>query len=284
MQEIAPNIYIETGLPGVTLGAINWRHGLLMIDSPLRPDDIRYWRATLANMVGGMERLLINLDEHYDRTLGARQMECMVVGHEKLNTLFKDRPVTFKTQAQETGAEWELQLGLGSIRWAPPDISFSHALSIYWDADPILMEAHAGPSFCSIWVDLPAQKIIFIGDTVIADAPPFFSHADLPAWKESLNLLLSPKYHDYLFVSGRSGMVTHHQVKSQLKFFEKVEHQLEKIREKDNSLLEIERACHHLVKNFDVKAAVEEHYYLRMYNGLQQYLKLHAESLTRSVN
>ena len=50
MQELAPHIFIETAYPGVTLGAINFPHGLIMIDAPLRPDDIRLWRATLFNI------------------------------------------------------------------------------------------------------------------------------------------------------------------------------------------------------------------------------------------
>jgi glyoxylase-like metal-dependent hydrolase (beta-lactamase superfamily II) len=276
MQEIAPHVFIEKSYPGVTLAAINWPHGLILIDAPLRPDDIRVWRTALANMYGGIDRLLVNLDEHFDRTLGARQVECMVAGHEKMSLLFRDRPVTFKSQTMETGADWELQNGLGSIRWAPPEISFSHRLEINWDADPIILEAHPGPSICSIWVELPTQKIVFVGDTIVPNAPPFLAYADLPAWKETLGLLLTRAYQDYVIVSGRGGVVTHNDVKTQLKFFEKVEHHLEKLAEKPDSIEEVNKATHNLLKNFDYGPERESHYALRLSWGIQQYLKHHS--------
>ena len=41
MQEISPKVFIETSYPGVTLGAIDWTHGLILVDAPFRPEDIR---------------------------------------------------------------------------------------------------------------------------------------------------------------------------------------------------------------------------------------------------
>ena len=32
MQELSNHVYIETGYAGVTLGAINWPHGLILIE------------------------------------------------------------------------------------------------------------------------------------------------------------------------------------------------------------------------------------------------------------
>lgn len=277
MQEIASHVYIETAYPGVTLGAINWPHGLVLIDAPLRPEDIRLWRATLASTNGGVDRLLVNLDEHYDRTVGARQLECMVAGHEKMNQLFRDRPVTFKSQTVETGAEWELQNGLGSIRWAPPDISFSHQLEINWDAHPLHLEYHTGPSACCVWLELPDQKVVFVGDTIVPDAPPFLAAADIPAWKDTLNLLLTPKYKEFTLVSGRGGVVDHNEVKTQLKFLEKIEHQLQRFVEKKGSADELDKIALALAKTFEVETDRMNHFKLRLNWGLTHYLKRHPD-------
>jgi hypothetical protein len=276
MQEISPHVYIKTGYPGVTLAAIHCRRGLLLIDAPLRADDIRIWRSELANMSGGYERLLVTLDEHYDRTLGARQMECMIAGQERMTQVFKDRPLSFKTQGQETGSDWELIGGLGNIRWAAPEITFSHALNLYWDKFPILLHAQPGPSWCSTWVELPSQKIIFIGDTVLSNAPPFLAQADLPAWQASISLLLSPVYRDYTFVSGRSGVVNLNAIKDQLKFLNKVEQQLDKLAGKENDPRELEHASKQLLKHFDHRGPNINHYHIRLLHGLQLYKKYHA--------
>ena len=41
MQEIAQGIYVENSYTGVTVGAINLSHGLLLVDDPPRPEDAR---------------------------------------------------------------------------------------------------------------------------------------------------------------------------------------------------------------------------------------------------
>lgn len=226
MQELSNHVYIESGYAGVTLGAINWPHGLVLIDSPFRVEDTRSWRSALLNLSGGGDRILINLDAHFDRTLGARGMECTVVGHEKMNDVFRNRPVTFKAQGTETGSEWELYNGLGSIRWAPPEITFSDRVTIYWDQSPLVLEARPGSAVGAIWAILPQEKIVFIGDAVVPGQPPFLSGADLPVWIASLELLLSPTYRDYLIVCGRGGLVAQQQVMDQIRFLRQVEDEI----------------------------------------------------------
>ena len=162
MKEIAPKIYFETAYEGVTLGAVSLSHGLILIDTPYKPEDIRSWRSSLLNLGGGVVRLLINLDAHEDRTLGAKGMECTVVSHELVNEIFNNRSSTFKPQNNETGAEWEESGNLGTIRWAPPEITFSDQMQVHWDDYPVTLEYHPGPSTGSIWVKLPEQKIIFL--------------------------------------------------------------------------------------------------------------------------
>ena len=277
MQEIAPQIFIEKSFPGVTLGAINWPHGLIQIDTPFRPEDIRAWRSELVSMSGGVDRLLINLDAHFDRTLGSRQVECMIVGHEKMAQIFRDRPITFKAQTIETGAEWELFNGIGSIRWASPEITFSDRLEIFWDVNPMILEYHPGPSTGSIWVTLPVEKVVFLGDAVVPAAPPFLASSDIPTWKETLALLSKPEFKGYTFVSGRGGIVTLDQVKEQVKFLEKVEHQLEKLDEKSDSA-EIEKAANQLLKSFEVTSDKAAHYMLRLRWGLTHYITHHSHS------
>jgi glyoxylase-like metal-dependent hydrolase (beta-lactamase superfamily II) len=227
MQELAPHIYIETAYAGVTLAAINWSHGLILVDAPIRAEDTRLWRSGLMNLGGGVDRLLINLDAHFDRTLGARGMDCTVVGHEKAAQVFRNRPVTFKTQGNETGAEWELYNGLGSIRWASPEITFSDRMMIHWDDNPLVLEYHPGPASGAIWAVLPEAHVILVGDAVVPAQPPFLAGADIPAWAAGLELLLSPEYRDYLIVSGRGGPVAQQQVRTQLVFLQKVHKQVE---------------------------------------------------------
>ncbi len=272
MQEISPKVYIETAYPGVTLAALYCKRGVIMLDAPLRFEDSRSWRSALAAMGEGRERLLVTLDEHFDRTLGTRQMECMTAGHEALNQTLRDRPVSFKAQGQESGAEWERLSGLGVMRWALPDITFSHTLEFYWDTFPVRLFFVPGPSRASVWTELPQQRIVFVGDAVVPHAPLFLAAANLQAWQSAIDRLLSPAYKGYVFVSGRGGLITTAEVKEQGKFLAKVQQQAEKLRQGADARA-IERACMHLMKSFDSRSPLQQHYLSRLVYGLTEYLR-----------
>ena len=275
MQELAPNVYIETGYAGVTLGAINWAHGLVLIDAPFRAEDTRAWRANLLNLGGGVDRLLVNLDAHFDRTLGTRAMDCTVVGQEKMASVFRNRPVTFKAQGNETGAEWESYNGLGSIRWAPPEITFSDQMSIHWEDEPLLLEYHPGPATGAIWAILPASRVVMVGDAVVPDQPPFLSTADLPAWIASLELLLSAKYRDYLVVSGRGGAAAQQQVRAQLAFLQRAYQQVDPLAQRNGSPEDTAALVPGLLSGLKYPADRAAQYEQRLRHGLKNYFIRH---------
>jgi glyoxylase-like metal-dependent hydrolase (beta-lactamase superfamily II) len=271
MQEITNNIYIEDQFHGVTLGVIVTSRGLIQIDAPSSPEDARSWRAALMNLGGGMERVLVNLDAHPDRTLGARAMDCTVIAHEKTANTFRTRPNTFKAQGEETGADWESIPGLGSVRWSPPEISFLDQMTLHWGDTPIVLEHHAGPSSGSIWAHLPEEKIVFVGDTVLKNQPPFFAGANLTDWLTSLNLLLSPAFKGYTIISSRGGVVTTSVIKTQLDFIKLVNDKLEKISAKKSNPAAIEKLVTSLLPWFKAPAARQKQFAQRLRYGLIHY-------------
>lgn len=271
MQEISPQVYIETGFPGVTLGAIDWAHGLILIDSPFRAEDIRTWRSNVLNLGGGVDRLLVNLDAHLDRTLGARSLECTIIAHEKMSQIFRNRPINFKPQGSETGSEWEKHENIGSIRWAPPDITFSNIMQVNWDKGSISLEYKAGSSNSAIWAVLPKHAVVFLGDAVLVNQPPFLATANIPLWIEELKSLLVSTYKNYLFVSGRGGLVTHEHVREQVKLLERIQKQLETIASKKGSASDTEHMIPGLLKNMKYPQNREVMYQRRLKYGLAQY-------------
>jgi glyoxylase-like metal-dependent hydrolase (beta-lactamase superfamily II) len=271
MQEIVKNIYIEDQYPGVTLGVIVTPRGLIQIDAPPSPEDARSWRAALMSLGGGMERVLVNMDAHPDRTLGARSMDCTVIAHEKIAQIFRTRPGTFKAQGEETGADWEAIPGLGSVRWAPPEISFSSQMSLHWGSTPVLLEHRPGPSNGSIWVHLPEEKVVFIGDSVLKNQPPFLAGSNLKAWLESLNMLQDAAYKGYTFISSRGGTVTTSAIKSQYDFLKHIHDKLDKGAAKKPNPATIEKLIVSLLTWFKAPAARQKQFAQRLRYGLLHY-------------
>ncbi len=231
-------------------------------------------------MGNGPERVLVNLDSHPDRTLGARAMDCTVIAHEKTAFAFRNRPNTFKAQGDETGANWEAIPGLGSVRWAPPEISFVDQLSLHWGETPILLESHPGPTKGAIWAILPEQKIIFVGDAVLKGQPPFIAHADLPAWIEALGLLQT-EYKGYTVVSGRGGVVTSQVVKHQAEVLKRMLAKLEKLGKKRSAVASADKLADQMLKDFKAPAARQKQYAQRLRYGVHHYYIRHYHSSSR---
>ena len=283
MKAIARDIYIEDQYLGVTLGAINLPHGLIQVDAPLSPEDSRAWRATLLNLGGGAERLLVNLDAHPDRTLGSRAMDCTVVAHEKAAQVFRSRPNTFKAQGDETGADWETIGGLGNVRWAPPEITFSHQMAIHWGETPVLLESHPGPAAGAIWVILPEAKVVFVGDTILRNQPPFLANADLPAWIETVKLLVSPAYRGWLMVSGRGGVVAVDVIRAQRDYLEQILKKFEKLAARKPSPEAIESLIPPLLSGLKVPSNHQRQYTQRLRYGLHHYYVRHYHNSNAST-
>ena len=278
MQAITDSIQIEDQFPGVTLGVIVTPRGLIQIDAPPSPEDARSWRAALMNLGGGMERVLINLDAHPDRTLGARAMDCTVIAHEKTAQTFRSRPTTFKAQGEETGADWESIAGLGSVRWAPPEISFAVQMTLHWADFPVILEHHPGPANGAIWVILPDEKVVFIGDAVTKNQPPFLANANFPAWMEGVNLLLSPTFKGYTVISSRGGVVNTNAIKNQLEFLKHARDKLDKLVVKKPKPSSIEKLVESLLSWFKTPAARHKQYAQRLRYGIHHYNTRHHHS------
>lgn len=274
MQEITESIFYETSYSGVTLGAILLPMGTVMIDAPLRAEDGRAWKAALSHLGGSSNRLLVNLDAHPDRTLGARIMDCTIIAHQKTAQVFRGRPSIFKGQNAESGSEWEAYDEAVGTRWALPDITFTHDLNLHWGPPDVTLEHHPGPTPGAIWAIIPDAKVIFVGDAVLADQPPFLANADLPSWMVALEHLIS-HYCDYKIVSGRGGLVTCDTVRSQLKHLKYLSVLLDQIAQKDAPLEATESLIPLLLADLNYPENMEEQYYQRLRHGLAQYYAHH---------
>ncbi len=270
MQTLAHQVFIEEGYPGVTLGAIALPHGLIQIDAPPSPEDGRSWRAALLGLNSGVERLLVNLDAHPDRTLGARSMDCTIVAHENTARAFRNRPNTFKAQGDETGADWESVAGLGSVRWAPPEISFTERMAIEWSNFPVLLESHPGPGIGASWAILPEAGIVFVGDLVLKNQPPFLAQARLPEWLKSLKILIR-EYQNYTIVSGRGGIVPYHVAQTQYEQLEQIHTEMETLAKKQSGPDAVEGLVSPLIASLKMPGQRQKQYAQRLAYGLRQY-------------
>ena len=206
MKQIAENIIIETEYIGVTLGAIVQPNRVIYIDAPLLPEHARLWRIA-ATARKKIPQQVILLDANHDRTIGSRYLECTIIAHERTHWIYQNRPVTFKPISQNSGCEWEKIKIQNWFRWICPESVFSQRLDLHQGELHIDLQYHQGPSSGSTWVEVPARKVIFIGDTVVAGQVPFLHTAEIGPWLNTLDVLEKRYDEGCIIVGGRNGII-----------------------------------------------------------------------------
>jgi len=270
MNKICEGIYIEDIYPGVTLGALMFPQGIIVIDAPMRAEDARSWRATLINQRGWPNRVLVSLDSHPDRTLGIRAMESTVIAHQNMLEVFNNRPSIFKGHSIESGADWEGYSDTLGIRWVRPDLTFTDQMVLHWGGSDVVLEYHPGPTPESIWVLIPDEGVVFVGDLIVLEQPPFLAVANIDRWLEQLELLEND-YKDYIIISGRGGIVTAGEVHRQAKLLRSLSRRLERLYAKDASPVATEKLIPSILKRYTFPKELKKKYYGRLQYGLNQY-------------
>jgi glyoxylase-like metal-dependent hydrolase (beta-lactamase superfamily II) len=275
MHSIANGIFYEDAYPGVTLGAVIMPRGTLMIDAPLRAEDARTWKSVLLTQSRGTHRLLIHLDGHTDRTIGARHMDCTVIAQQNVLTTFENRASVFKGQPMGSSSEWENYPEVSGTRWSVPSITFSDQLHLHWSELEISIEHRPGPTPGSAWVVIPSEKVVFIGDTILIDQPPFLAMSDLSKWIEAISELRTPHYRGYTIISGRGGPVSIEYVREQHEQLKGLHKRLETLSEKGASPADTQSMINPYLDRLNFPRTLRDTYEQRLRYGLEQYYLRH---------
>ncbi len=272
MQEIKPGIFYEDSYPGPTIGAILLPRGMVFIDAPLRPEDGHRWKTTLLNRSQGtIHKVVICLDDHMDRTIGAKSLDCPIIAHQESARALHEPPHMIRNQIQESGAAWERYSENSGMSWMSPDITFTEKMQLHWADDPVLLEHHPGPRPGSSWVVLPSEKVLFLGDAVIVNGPPFLSKAHLPTWIDTLDVLLRARYKDYILISGRGGPVNQDQIRELKKSLRKIHRRIDKLASRRASAEDAGQLAERYLDEFSVQKRDREFFLQRLQHGLSQY-------------
>lgn len=209
MDKLTPNVYVETGYRGSTVGAIITPLGVICVDTPLLPADARHWRAQIASITHQPIVYLIYTDGHRDRVLGHQWLGGMIVAHEatwdkmrSYGDALRQQVVEFLAHHGAPDAAEEiahhLQLGLPQLT-----MSDNSTLTLHTNRPQVSVRPVGGANLGSVWVELPDQGVVFAGDLVTLNTHPFMSEASMTVWLDRLAELRDPEYFATKIVPGR---------------------------------------------------------------------------------
>lgn len=270
MQKLAKDIYVESGYPGVTVGAILTPEGFICIDAPTHPADARRWRLKLAQLSQQPVKYLINTDHHRDRVLGSQWFEAPVIAHEAASERLRQLPEIFKGGLSDAGADADLAADLAGVRLLAPQITFTDRLVLCVGGHELHLTHRPGPAPGSIWVELPAAQIVFAGEAVTVGAPPPLAEADLEKWLANLAELRKAKYPAQTIVPGRGAATDKAGVKEMESFLKLVRRKVDSLLRGKKTRADAASAAEDLLRQFTVPASLRDHYARRLRVGLEQ--------------
>ncbi len=276
MYEVEPGIYYTEAYPGPTLGAVVLPHGIIFIDAPLRPEDGDTWKSNILNRSHGViHKLLMNLDSHPDRTIGAKAMKCSVIAQQKAAEKIYEHAAIFRGQLPESGSEWEKYPETNGLRWSPPSMTYTKQIKLHWGEPTTLIEHHPGPCPGASWVIVPDRKVVFVGDAALYNAPPFLAHAHLPSWLGALETLTGPDFENFTIISGRGGPVPQPTLNKQHKSLKKLQKRIEKLAKKNAPPEAVSDLAPALLEDFTTDTEQHDYHLQRLRYGLYQYYMKH---------
>lgn len=212
MKEIAANIGIEQNSLGLIGGIIKGENQVILVDSPFKKGDCGNWK-TSSNINENEEPCyLIVLDTNYDRLLSVKGCDCVIVVQNNAITPIRGRNPALKLGDETSQHSENPEPVINLNRLIPPEISFEKHFRMFLDDMQLDLEHHAGSNHAGVWVIIPDLKVVFVGDTVVADQPPFLAYSNLELWEEDLKLLTSDQFKGYQIISSRSGLVDQNQI------------------------------------------------------------------------
>jgi len=198
IQEIAPNVFVETELHGANVGFVITGEGVVLIDTPMLPYDARCWQEEIKKRTDQEIIYIINTDHHRGHILGNQHFPtATVVAHEFAWKNMKSYGDSFRTRLlnlyrnriPEAVKEWEQDLCI-----VLPEVTFTDRTILFKGDKEIHLIPLGGHTEATTVVYFPEDKLLFAGDMVVTDRPPFLSQGNTKEWLQALTYLRKLRY------------------------------------------------------------------------------------------
>jgi glyoxylase-like metal-dependent hydrolase (beta-lactamase superfamily II) len=266
MRRIASQVWIEDKYPSGEIGVIASEDEVLLIDAPLLVDDVKQWLTEVEEI--GTVRYVALLDSYPDRVLGTRALDLPRIGHDLTLESIREWSDTFKGNTHPIGAQADRLKRVTGVQSAQPEITFNQELILRLGSKDLRLLHRSGPRPGSIWVLEDTTSVVFVGDAVTIDAPPYLGVSDLELWLGALDDLRKLDADGYIVICAHGGRVDREAINNMARFLRKVENRLEKLAKVDDLNMAGLEFAEELIDDFKTEQARRAADILRLQTGL----------------
>jgi cyclase len=187
MKQVTSRVYAETKYESGNVGFIVTKAGVVCIDTPMLPSDVRDWRAQIATVTRNPIIALIQTDYDQARVVGTSLFQVPLVAHD--NTWDKMKLYSSEKMLNQINEFLEQDANHANWQARMPDITFEERLVLYKGDCEIHVIHAGGHSTATCLVYLPEENIILSGDLVFSCQHPSMLYAETKQWLSALNQL-----------------------------------------------------------------------------------------------
>ena len=189
--QIGPGVYAMRGSRGANVGAVVTDEGIVLIDTPLVPQQAWTWRDFLRDVSGGKPFLyIINTDHHRGHIVGNQWFDCPVIAHHVAWRYMRGYRENFTHRVRQLfKRQPEIVRHLQDIRIILPEITFGDRFTVFKGGREVRIIHIGGHTPATSIVYVPDAKVVFTGDLVTCGEHPFMTQAKSKEWLDGLTLV-----------------------------------------------------------------------------------------------
>jgi cyclase len=254
IREIAPNIFVETEYHGANVACIVSGEGVILIDSPMLPHEALHWRAEIEKRTGNGIVYIINTDHHRAHVIGNQYFPtATVIAHERAWKEMKSYGDSFRTRLlnmyrdrmPEAVEVWQQDLEI-----ITPEVTFTGRTVLYHGDKEIHLIPVGGHTPATTVVYLPQDKLLFAGDVVVTNRPPFLSQGDTKEWLEALTYLR--KLHYDILIPGHGELTGKEATENMSEYLRMVRRKVRRAYRTGLTKADTARSLSHLVRQWPI--------------------------------
>lgn len=201
MQQLTPNVFVETRVRGCNFGFVTTSDGIVMIDSPHKPSVALKLKAEIDNQ--GELRYIINTEPHGDHWTGNAFFDAPVIGHEGVRTRILNTNLEEHVARVASFGPEEPALLIGYAP-NPPVITFKNGMTLHVGDHTFQMIHMPGHTLYQAAVLIKEEGVVFTSDNIFHKVQTWLHEANPDLWLVALESLR--KLDEEVFVPGHGAV------------------------------------------------------------------------------
>lgn len=256
-QRIKDRVHVETEFQGANVSCVATSRGLVLIDTPYYPQEIRRWRQELAGL--GEVAYVILTDFHFDHCLGSTFFSpTEIIAHELTCETMQRHDGTLRESfiPATPGLSPQLADEIMKIPLGLPTITFGSKLRLHMGDATLDLVHVGGHTDATILIHLIEDGILFTGDNVTSNRHPFKAQGNFRDWIRALETIQSLEAD--VIVPGHGSVCDKAEAARTLDYFRQQWERVAALRAQGCGEDEVMARCRDLVSFYPIDPGMEE--------------------------